>query len=83
MPVRLLVYMVCLWIDLLKNIPLEVRSRQDFRLPAIIPLVLYNGEDRARVYRGICQGAVPEAGIGIWDAEACGSGIPLWEGLSP
>jgi predicted transposase YdaD len=49
MPVRLLVYMVCLWIDLLKNIPLEVRSRQDFRLPVIIPLVLYNGGDRWRV----------------------------------
>ncbi|MDR0561163.1 MAG: Rpn family recombination-promoting nuclease/putative transposase, partial [Spirochaetaceae bacterium] len=46
MPVRLLVYMVCLWIDLLKNIPPDERARQDFRLPAIIPLVLYNGGDR-------------------------------------
>jgi hypothetical protein len=46
MPVRLLLYMVCLWIDLLKNIPAEVHNRQDFRLPVIIPLVLYNGGDR-------------------------------------
>jgi hypothetical protein len=43
MPVRLLIYMVSLWIELLKNTPDEERTRKDFRLPVIIPLVLYNG----------------------------------------
>jgi hypothetical protein len=43
MPVRLLVYMVSFWIELLKNTPESERTRKDFRLPVIIPLVLYNG----------------------------------------
>jgi hypothetical protein len=51
MPVRLLVYMVSFWMELLKNIPSEVQNRQDFRLPVIIPLVLYNGEAPWRVPR--------------------------------
>jgi hypothetical protein len=43
MPVRLLIYMVSFWLELLKNTPEEERTRKDFRLPVIIPLVLYNG----------------------------------------
>jgi hypothetical protein len=43
MPVRLLIYMVSFWIELLKNTPEEERMRKGFRLPVIVPLVLYNG----------------------------------------
>jgi hypothetical protein len=35
--------MVSFWTELLKNTPEEERTRKDFRLPVIIPLVLYNG----------------------------------------
>jgi hypothetical protein len=35
--------MVSFWIELLKNTPEEEQTRKSFRLPVIIPLVLYNG----------------------------------------
>ena len=44
MPFRLLSYMVEIWRNILKNTPKNITSRKDFRLPAIIPMVLYNGE---------------------------------------
>lgn len=44
MPFRLLSYMIEIWRDLLKDTPPEKTFKKDFRLPAIIPIVLYNGE---------------------------------------
>jgi hypothetical protein len=44
MPFRLLQYMVEVWRDIYQNTPERERRRQGFRLPAIIPAVLYNGE---------------------------------------
>ena len=46
MPYRLLLYMVEIWRDVLKNIPSEKAVRKDFRLPPIIPITLYNGRDK-------------------------------------
>ena len=45
MPFRLLLYMVEIWRDIYHNTPEKERERKDFRLPAIIPAVLYNGAD--------------------------------------
>ena len=43
MPFRLLVYMTAIWMDFFKNTDEKRRKRKDYRLPPIIPLVLYNG----------------------------------------
>ncbi len=43
MPFRLLLYMTEIWRDAYNNTPENERERKDFRLPAIIPAVLYNG----------------------------------------
>ena len=43
MPYRLLLYMVEIWRDVFNNTPEKERERKSFRLPAIIPAVLYNG----------------------------------------
>ena len=43
MPFRLLVYMTAIWMDFFKNTDGKRRKRKDYRLPPIIPLVLYNG----------------------------------------
>ena len=43
MPFRLLLYMVEIWRDFFNNTPRNERERKDFRLPCIIPAVLYNG----------------------------------------
>ena len=45
MPFRILVYMVAIWLDYFKNTDKNERRKKGFKLPAIIPLVLYNGED--------------------------------------
>jgi len=45
MPFRLLRYMVALLNDIFKNTDENVRERKDFRLPAIVPIVLYDGKD--------------------------------------
>jgi predicted transposase/invertase (TIGR01784 family) len=45
MPFRLLRYMVELLNDLFKNIEDKIRERKNFRLPAIVPIILYNGND--------------------------------------
>jgi hypothetical protein len=45
MPFRLLRYMVGILTSVFKNTNEEVRITKDFRLPAIVPIVLYNGED--------------------------------------
>ncbi|TYO95508.1 Rpn family recombination-promoting nuclease/putative transposase [Desulfallas thermosapovorans] len=44
MPFRLLQYMVEIWRDVYKNTPEKERKRKNFRLPPIVPAVLYNGK---------------------------------------
>ena len=44
MPFRLLVYMIAIWMDYFKNCDKNARKQKDFRLPAIMPIVLHNGE---------------------------------------
>jgi hypothetical protein len=46
MPIRLMVYMSSLWQSILKETPKEVLERKDYKLPVIVPIVLYNGEDK-------------------------------------
>jgi len=46
MPFRLLRYMVELLNDVFQNIDEKVRTRKDFRLPAIVPIVLYDGDNK-------------------------------------
>lgn len=43
MPYRLLLYMVEIWRDILKNTKQEESWQKEFRLPVIVPIVLYNG----------------------------------------
>jgi len=45
MPLRLLVYMTAIWLDYFKNSDKNKRKRKEYRLPAIMPLVLHNGEN--------------------------------------
>lgn len=45
MPYRLYQYMGEIWRDVLKNTDPGTAARKDSRLPAIIPIVLYNGAD--------------------------------------
>jgi len=44
MPLRLLRYIVGLLTFLFNNADEKARKRKDFRLPAIVPIVLYNGD---------------------------------------
>ena len=44
MPFRLLVYMTAIWLDYFKNCDKDERRRKGYRLPAIMPIVLHNGE---------------------------------------
>ncbi len=46
MPVRLLFYMTEIWRDVLKNVGNKERKRKNFKLPAVVPIVLYNGSNR-------------------------------------
>jgi len=46
MPYRLLVYMMGIWRDILKNTDPKEAERKEFRLPSIVPIVLYNHKDR-------------------------------------
>lgn len=43
MPFRLLIYMTELWKQLNNNTDIDKRERKGYRLPAIIPITLYNG----------------------------------------
>jgi predicted transposase/invertase (TIGR01784 family) len=45
MPFRLLRYIVELLHDVFKNTDKNIRARKGFRLPAVVPMVLYNGYD--------------------------------------
>lgn len=49
MPIRLLMYMIEIWREMLKGIGKEEIKRKDFKLPAIVPIVTYNGKDRWNV----------------------------------
>ncbi|WP_245561231.1 Rpn family recombination-promoting nuclease/putative transposase [Desulfoscipio gibsoniae] len=44
MPFRLLQYMVEIWRDIYKNTPKKEWRRKNFKLPPIVPAVLYNGK---------------------------------------
>ena len=44
MPFRLLIYMTAIWLDHFKNCDKNKRSQKDYKLPAIMPIVLHNGE---------------------------------------
>lgn len=44
MPIRLYLYMAEIWREYLKDFTKKEVKRKDFKLPAIIPIVLYNGE---------------------------------------
>ncbi|WP_167751411.1 Rpn family recombination-promoting nuclease/putative transposase [Lentibacillus salicampi] len=44
MPYRLLLYMNEIWRDVVKNMGRKKVGRKSFRLPVIIPIVLYNGK---------------------------------------
>ena len=44
MPFRLLVYMTAIWLDYFKNSDTNERKRQGYRLPMIMPMILYKGE---------------------------------------
>jgi len=46
MPMRLLFYMTEIWRDVLKNADKKEKRRKSFKLPAIIPIVLYNGKNK-------------------------------------
>ncbi len=45
-PYRLLLYMQEIWRDILKNTPENETKKKGFRLPLIVPMLLYNGSDR-------------------------------------
>lgn len=49
MPIRLLFYMIEIWRDVLKEVKNETIKKKDFMLPAIIPIVAYNGADKWHV----------------------------------
>ena len=58
MPYRLLLYMVEIWRSIVKDAG-EGVEKKDFRLPVIVPMVLYNGENRwtaCRSYRKYLSG---------------------------
>ncbi len=55
-PYRLLLYMTEVWRDLFKNVPRKETERKDFRLPVIVPIVLYNNKAKWSVpldFKGI------------------------------
>ncbi|WP_425447702.1 Rpn family recombination-promoting nuclease/putative transposase, partial [Dethiothermospora halolimnae] len=59
MPMRLLFYMAEIWREILKNTTKQEKRRKDFRLPAIIPIVLYNGKNNwtaCRSFKEILNG---------------------------
>ncbi|MCT4595915.1 MAG: Rpn family recombination-promoting nuclease/putative transposase [Anaeromicrobium sp.] len=45
MPIRLFMYMAEIWRDELKNTDEKIKKRKDYKLPAIVPMVLYNGKN--------------------------------------
>ncbi|RKD21927.1 conserved hypothetical protein (putative transposase or invertase) [Caminicella sporogenes DSM 14501] len=59
MPIRLLMYMTEIWRDELKNTEEKIKKRKGYKLPAIIPIVLYNGKNKwtaVRSFKEILNG---------------------------
>ncbi|QEK11324.1 Rpn family recombination-promoting nuclease/putative transposase [Crassaminicella thermophila] len=59
MPIRLLMYMTEIWRDELKNTEENIKKRKKYRLPVIVPIVLYNGKNRwtaVRSFKEILNG---------------------------
>lgn len=76
MPFRLLLYMVEIWRDIYNNTAVEERERQGFRLPVIIPAVLYNGEGNwtaAQDFRAMLNNATAYA-IHLRESQSAGGG---------
>ena len=46
MPFRMFKYISAILMRAFNNTPKEIRQRLDFRLPAVVPIVLYNGESK-------------------------------------
>ena len=60
MPFRLLKYMVALLDDIFQKTPENVRSLKGFRLPAVVPIIFYNGDDnwtQVRKFSGYTKNA--------------------------
>lgn len=51
MPYRLLLYMIEIWRSILKDTGKKAVERKEFRLPVIVPCVLYNGRENWTVCR--------------------------------
>ena len=51
MPYRLLLYMIEIWRTVLKDTNSKEAKRKDYKLPVIVPCVLYNGDDKWTVAR--------------------------------
>lgn len=51
MPIRLFLYMSEIWREVLKNTKKIDAKSKEFKLPAIVPIVLYNGEYKWTVER--------------------------------
>jgi predicted transposase/invertase (TIGR01784 family) len=59
MPIRLLMYMTEIWREELKNTEEKKKKRKDYKLPAIVPMVLYNGKNSwtaARNFKEVLNG---------------------------
>lgn len=59
MPIRLLMYMTEIWRDELKNTETKIKKRKDYKLPAIVPMVVYNGKNNwtaARNFKDVLKG---------------------------
>jgi Uncharacterized conserved protein len=59
MPIRLLFYMTEIWRDVLKNASNKERRRKNFKLPAVVPIVIYNGLNKwtaERSFRKLLNG---------------------------
>ncbi|MDF2674931.1 MAG: transposase YhgA family protein [Clostridiales bacterium] len=53
MPIRLLLYMIEIWREVLKNTESKKFKRKSFKLPPIIPIVLYNGNNKWTAARSL------------------------------
>jgi len=51
MPIRLLLYMIEIWREVLKSTTQKEFKRKSFRLPSIVPIVLYTGKKKWTVAR--------------------------------
>ena len=64
MPYRLLLYMVEIWRSILKDMGSKEAEKKDFKLPVIVPCVLYNGENNWTVVRSFRETLVRNEDFG-------------------